>query len=138
MSFEQFVLLLHLLGAGVLIGVAVFSVVLSVNKPVDQSRLQSIALIRLFGTFSVGLLIVTGIYLAWKHYGGWPTTPRFWIKMGLIVLDGILAQMIIKQKIDQALSGDEMSGKSLPLWTSVSALVILLIVTLGFLTTSSD
>ena len=138
MPFEQFVLLLHLLGAGVLIGVAVFSVVLSINKPVDQSRLQSIALFRRFGTYSVGLLIVTGIYLAWKHYGGWPTTVRFWIKMGLIVLDGILAQAVIKQKIDQAINGDDQAQQSLPLWTSISALVILLIVTLGFLTTAGD
>ncbi|MDP3993009.1 MAG: hypothetical protein Q8Q05_02250 [bacterium] len=138
MGLDQFVLLLHLLGAGVLIGVAVFSVVLSISKPVDQSRLQSIALIRRFGTYSVGLLIITGVYLAWQHYGGWPTIPRFWIKMGLIVLDGILAQVIIKQKINRAMNGDTASANGLPLWTSISALVILLIVTLGFLTTSGN
>ncbi len=138
MNSEQFVLFLHLIGAGILIGVAVFSVVLSVSKPLDQSRLQTVTLIRRYGTYSVGLLIVTGVYLAWKHYGGWPTVPRFWIKMGLIVLDGILAQVIIKHKINQAMNGDTASANGLPLWTSISALIILLIVTLGYLTTSSD
>ena len=138
MSLVQFVLLLHLLGAGVLIGVAVFSVLLSVAKPVDQARLQSLKLIRLSGTYAVGLLVITGVYLAWQHFGGWPTHVRFWVKMGLIVVDGFLAQFVIRQKVNQAISGDGSSTTALPLWTVVSALVIILIVTLGFLTTSSS
>ena len=138
MSFEYFILLLHLLGAGVLIGVALFSIALTVSQPLDQSRLLTIVLIRRFGTYSVGLLIITGIYLAWQHFGGWPTSVRFWTKMGLIVLDGVLAQVVIKQKIARAISGDNTAASSLPLWTSISALVILLIFTLGFLTTSGN
>ena len=89
MTWIQFVLLLHLLSAGALIGVAVFSVVLTVKKPVESGRLQTLTLIRSAGTYAVGLLIVTGIYLAWKHFVGWPTSIRFWTKMGLIVIDGI-------------------------------------------------
>lgn len=139
MDLHDFILLLHIIGAGILIGVAVFSLVLSVSKSLTKERLQTIALIRQFGTYSVVLLFLSGVYLAWRHFGGWPTTLRFWTKMALIVVDGILAQVVIKQKINRAINEDEETFRNnLPIWTAISALIIFMIVTLGFLTTSGD
>jgi hypothetical protein len=136
MSLHDLVLLLHILGAGVVIGVVFFSLVLAFKKPLDPSWLGVLKFIRRFGTMAVGWEVLTGLYLAFSESDEVFSSKIFWIKMGLIVVDGFLAQAVIGRKLSEAQSG--VDAKGLKLATLVSALVILLVVTLGFLIANSD
>lgn len=137
MSLHDFALLLHILGACVVVGVVFFSLVFSVSKPLDDVKLKAIALIRKYGVWAMGVVTITGIYMATSEWDEFGKSYLFWAKIALIVIDYFVAVRLINAKVAKALSGDSQatSGLSAISWTS--ALIFLIIVTLGFLLANS-
>lgn len=134
MTSHNLVLLLHLLSAGVLIGVAFFSLVFTAKAPVPAEQLKFVDKLRSYGTLAVGALLLSGLFLVWDEpgkLGSW----RFWLKMGLILVDGFLAQALIKTKILRAMNGGDQAG--LYRLTTISAVIITLVVALGFISATN-
>ena len=118
-------LILHIVGAGVIIGVVVFSVLLNIKEGVSQERLKIFQMMRLTGTIAAGWLLATGLVLYFQEAEELKGNILFWIKMGLFVLDGIIAVLIIDQKIKKA------PVPNLTVWAVINAIVLFAIVVLG-------
>ena len=118
-------LILHIIGAGVIIGVVVFSILLNIKEGVSQERLKIFQMVRLVGTIAAGWLLATGLVLYFQEAEELKGNILFWIKMGLFVLDGIIAVLIIDQKIKKA------PVPNLTVWVIINAIVLFAIVVLG-------
>ncbi|HLC38728.1 MAG TPA: hypothetical protein VJJ80_01185 [Patescibacteria group bacterium] len=118
-------LILHIVGAGVIIGVVVFSVLLNIKEGVSQERLKIFQMMRLTGTIAAGWLLATGLVLYFQEAEELKGNILFWIKMGLFVLDGIIAVLIIDRKIKKV------PTPNLTVLTIINAIVLFAIVVLG-------
>ena len=118
-------LILHLIGAGVIIGVVVFSVLLNIKDGVSQERLKIFRMVRLTGTVAAGWLLATGLVLYFQEADELKGNILFWIKMGLFILDGLIAVLLIDRKIKQQ------PIPNLTVWAIINAVIILAIVVLG-------
>lgn len=132
MSLEQLVLLLHLLGAGVLIGIVFFALVFSYAKPSTPEKLQTAATIAGFGKYASIWQLLTGLYLAWQNWGDIHAITWFWLKLVLFVLAGPTAELLIKRKVALAGQGDVASLKTVRLGAWLLVAMVLAIVTVGF------
>lgn len=93
-------LTLHILGAGVLIGITVFSVMLTIKKPIVFESIKMMHLMHKLGPIAAGALLLTGIYLVSQNPEGLKGNPIFLAKIGLFVLDGLIAGVVINRKIN--------------------------------------
>ncbi len=118
-------LILHIIGVGVIIGVVVFSILLNIKEGVSQERLKIFQMVRLTGTIAAGWLLTTGLVLYFQEAEELKGNILFWIKMGLFVLDGIIAVLIIDQKVKKT------PIPNLTVWAIINAIVIFAIVVLG-------
>lgn len=141
MSVHQFVLLLHLLGAGVMIGIGFFSLYLVLRSPVEAFKIRALESIRGAGFGVASWQLITGLHLT--IYGGhWVelrTSWLFWLKMAVFVADGVLAEKVIRRelkRINDLPQGAGLTGQAasqpLKLTLTISALFIALMVTIGF------
>src|SRR3990172_11063797 len=115
-------LILHIVGAGVIIGVVVFSVLLNIKEGVSQERLKIFQMVRLTGTIAAGWLLATGLVLYFQEADELKGNILFWIKIGLFVLDGLIAVLLIDRKIKQQ------PIPNLTVWAIINAVIILAIV----------
>lgn len=122
---HQLFLILHIIGAGVIIGVVVFSVLLNIKEGVSQERLRIFQMVRLTGTVAAGWLLVTGLVLYFQEADELKGNVLFWIKIGLFVLDGIVAVLIIDRKIKRT------PVPNMTVWAIINALILFAIVALG-------
>lgn len=130
------VLILHVLGAGVLIGIVVFSVILNIQGILTPERMKIFQTIRNTGIYASAVQLITGIVLYFQEPEEFKESVFFWVKIGLFVLDGIIAVLVIDRKVKNALASQ--TGKPKPIsnmtiWTMVNLVILFAIVTLGVL-----
>lgn len=126
-------LTLHILAAGVLIGIVVFSLVLTIKNPVNRERLITVQTIRKLGPAAAIILIFTGVSLISQN----PSILKekmFFAKIILFISEGIIAEIIINRKIKNALTLE--SEQPIPtnpmfIWTLSSVVIVIAIVALG-------
>ncbi len=131
------VLALHVIGAGLMFGVVFFAFLLVLEKNLDSVKLSVLKKIYVFGTAAAIWQLVTGIALYFQGDGEFVDSKIFWLKIGLFLLDGVIAVGIIDRKIKTIESGSKgnVDFKNTYLWNLFSLLVVLTIITLGvFLT----
>lgn len=136
MSEHEVTVLLHLLGAGVMIGIIFFSLVLSIKKPLEVEDFRRLNFIRHFGIFVVFFMLITGLHLVQNDFDYYKANSIFWTKMGLIIVDGLIAERIIKAKMELVMKSgivDDNTRRTLPIWAWISTLVIFSVVTLGYI-----
>lgn len=133
MTFVQFILLLHILGAGVLIGVVFFSLALTIRQPLTPEKLKMLAFIGSFGKWAAGWQLLTGLGLLYYNWSDVKSLTILWVKLGLFVLVGLISTQVIKTKVQVALrDNDQTAAASLPLWAWVMVLIVVAMVTIGF------
>jgi hypothetical protein len=120
MSTHRLVLLTHLLGAAVVLGIVFFSLALVVGKPLEEVRLKAVQLIRRYGIYAMGVTVLSGLYLAYEDWAVLKNDRLFWAKMGLIIVDYLVAVRLMNAKIEAALDGQKPSllGLTLLAWFS--------------------
>ena len=131
------VLSLHVVGAGIMLGVVFFAFLTALKKTLDQSQLAVLKNFYIFGTVGAIWQIITGIILYLQEDGEFKDSKIFWTKIGLFVLDGIVAVLVVDRKIKSVEAGSkgEIDFGNTYLWTLLSLLIIISIITLGvFLT----
>ncbi len=129
-------LILHILGAGVLIGVVVFSVLLNIQGALTSERLKIFQTIRNTGTYAAVVMVITGLVLYFQEPEEFKDNILFWVKIGLFVLDGIIAVLIIDRKVKNAIAdqtGKSKSTSNMTIWVLVNLVIIFTIVALGVL-----
>lgn len=126
MTFSEIVLILHILGAGVLIGVVFFSLVLVLKPSTDTSQLR---LVRPFGLYAAIWQLATGVMLAFPEWSKFGHSKVFWVKMAFFVIDGIIAERLINRKLQ--LAENNQLSPDIKLWSWLSLLVVVTIVALG-------
>ena len=132
--------ILHVIGAGILIGIVFLSLVIAAKPNLQAEDIKWLKYIRSYGIYAAFLLLISGIYLAIDHWDHVAKNPLFWSKMALFLIDGFIAERIIAQKMNRVLASnniDEDARRGLPLWTKVSALVIFSIVTIALFLANS-
>lgn len=131
---HTFVLILHVIGTGVFIGIVVFSFLLSLKKPITQESLRIFQTMARLGPVAAVLQILTGIYLFFQDPGEFKESVLFWVKMAIFVISGLIALLIVDRRVKRALA--EQGGQvthvgNLSFWTFVNLVFILTIVALG-------
>lgn len=127
-------LTLHVIGAGILVGVVIFSLVIAFKKDFDPTRLAIFKDVRKWGTAGALLLFLTGISMYLSDPEEFNKNPLFWIKMGLVLLDGVVAVLIIDRrvkKIQLAKKAKSIEMEGLTLWGMVSLIIVVAIIYLG-------
>lgn len=134
---HTFVLALHVIGAGLMLGVVFFAFLIVLKRNLDPSKLSILKNIYVFGTVAAIWQTVTGVILYLQEDGEFRDSKIFWVKIGLFLLDGIIAVGIVDRKIKMIESGSKgnVDLKNTYLWNLFSLLIIISIITLGvFLT----
>ena len=93
------VLALHIIGAGLMLGVIFCAFIIAFKKTLDASKLSILKNIFVFGTVGAIWQTITGVILYLQEDGEFKDSKIFWAKIGLFVLDGIVAVLIIDRRI---------------------------------------
>lgn len=131
MTPHRLALLIHLLGAAVVLGIVFFSLALAMGKPLDEVRLKAIQIIRRFGIYAMGVTVLAGLYLAYGDWSELKGDKLFWIKLALIALDYFVAVRLINAKVEAALGGDPSAAKGLAVLAWGSLIAFVAIFTIG-------
>ena len=129
MSLHIFILTLHVLGAGLVLGVSFFCVMLMYRKEWSTEQLARFVYIGKFGKWFSGLQFLTGIILVINEWDEFKESKIFWIKMGLYLFEGIFAGFLIEKKAKSLQTGA--SQKSYTIGLASQFLLILIIMSLG-------
>jgi len=120
---------IHLLGVGVLVGVVFFSLYCAVKlRSIDQ--LKDFITLRRIGAAGAAVAILAGIAMAWRWFSYLLNDNSFLLKMGLVLADGVIAELIFIRILKQSLANSDIEGakKRLLPWAIISVLIVIAIV----------
>lgn len=130
MDVHTLVLILHVLGAGVIIGIVFFSLVVALHPRVwSAMALDRLHFVGKFGIWASMWMFVTGLVLAFQDWDTLRTSWVFWGKMATYIVEGTFAGLLITHTVMRARA--ELRPRGLGTIMLVHALLILLIVSLG-------
>lgn len=140
MSFHLILMILHVFGAGLIIGIVLLAVIAVFKPPVTAQAMDRLRFVSHFGKAASLWMLVTGLILAYQDWGEFKGSRVFWIKIVLYVVEGILASTLLgrqaRQTATQTTNGQTTSGSPLR-WTLVlHAILILAIAALGVILVS--
>ncbi|MEK7637616.1 MAG: hypothetical protein AAB402_04510 [Patescibacteria group bacterium] len=98
MSLHLFVLILHVLGAGLVLGIVILSVFAVIKPPMMTKALDRLAFVGRFGMWGSAWQFITGAILFLQERGEFDHNPVFWTKIGLYVVEGTLASQLLQRQ----------------------------------------
>lgn len=125
---------LHVIGSGIMLGVVFTSLIIVFKKTLSPESVGILKRIQLFGTVGAIWQTITGLILFFQEKEEFIGSSIFWVKMGLFILDGVLAVLIIGSKIRKAeaqAKGQTLDVSNVPLWAMTSVVIISTIIILG-------
>lgn len=131
-----FVLVLHALGAMVIVGSSFVSVLMLVNRRVPVTHLQLMNRVWTILGPVIGLQVVTGLYLMSSEWADFGHNYWLWLKIILLVSDGLLGGVVIRRQLESVLeqpSNSEVNPQSLRTHGWVSFMILVTIATIGVL-----
>jgi hypothetical protein len=99
MNHHTFLLILHVLGAGIVIGVAALAFAAVVKPPFTQISLDRMAFVGRFGMWGSIWQFLSGaalMGLEWEELG---RSPLIWTKIVLWAVEGFLASTIVSRQV---------------------------------------
>lgn len=126
-------LILHIIGAGVMIGVIVVALMVAFSKTAIEGRWKLFEYFGRLGMAAAIWQVVTGMGLFILEPEDFKINTLFWVKMGLFVLDGLIATQIVDRRVRAVLSKGQAKLSASVLSTPFLAnfLILALIITLG-------
>lgn len=132
-------LILHVLGAAIIIGGVFASLLILVKDKISRDNLKFVHYLWRFLTPSIGLQLVTGFLLAAREWDEVGKSHLFWAKIILLVVDGFFGGKVLGERIDRELSKNrkesKIPGAKRIIWFSF--LLFVLIATLGVILAES-
>lgn len=127
-------LIAHVLGASIVIGVVFFSLVIQFPLPLDPAKKAWLHFIGRFGMWASAWQFLTGLGLYWLEHDELNQRGLFWIKIGMYLLEGTLAGLVIEKKYKQI--DDPAAGRSLRGLVVLQVALIVAIATIGVILVS--
>lgn len=140
-TFHLAFLVLHVLGAAVIIGGVFASLLILIKDRIPRENLEHVRYLWKFLTPAIGIQILTGILLAAGEWDEFGKSPLFWTKMVLLVVDGFFGGKVLGKMIKKELLKDDkqkelrIPGARRIIWFSF--LTFMLIATLGVMLAES-
>lgn len=127
-------LTLHVIGAGILIGIITIAIALSFTKEISTERAKIYQLFGKIGFIAGMLLLATGIGLYLQEPDEFNESTFFWIKIGLFIVDGIIATQIVDRKVKEAVdrkNGQLIVQNKVTRWFWANLVILVSIITIG-------
>lgn len=135
MSFHLILLILHVLGAGVVIGIVVLALVAVIKPPVTAQAMDRLHFVSRFGMGASIWQFLTGLIMSIQDWDEFRGNRLFWTKIILYVVEGALASRLLarqsRQTYEQTLNGQTTKGNRLRTTLSVHAGLIVAIAVIG-------
>lgn len=130
---DVFLLTLHLLGVGVLIGVVVITFFIGLSKEFSRESTVSFIKLRRIGSGGAALAILSGLLMAVPYYEGLLRSSLFLTKLALVFSDGLISQLIILPKLKEVLQSHRYAEapKAVAFWSLVSLVIVITIVAIS-------
>lgn len=122
--FHTIVLAFHILGAGIIIGGLLASLLILIKPKISPEFLSHLAILGKFISMAIGVQILSGIYLAAVEWDEFRSSPLLFLKIILLVVDGLFGGKVV---FDRIKAGD--ASKKHLIWFALA--VFILITTLG-------
>jgi len=127
-----FVLILHVVGAGIFVGAITLAVYVTFRNPLYSARIQLLKPLQVIVPFATYAQLVTGTYLFLTNLEHFVYSELFWLKMILYAADGLLATFILKKRVETDLAQGEGEIKNnLRNFYLLQLLIVLLIISVA-------
>ena len=97
-----FVLILHVVGAGIFVGAITVAAYVTFRSPLDAARIALLKPLQVIVPLATYAQLATGSYLFLTNLDHFVYSELFWLKMMLYAADGLLATFILKKRVDMA------------------------------------
>lgn len=134
-NLHLIVLVIHVLGAAVVIGSLFASFFVVFGKKISRERLELLdRLWKVIGPI-IGIQALTGIYLAASHWDEVGKNPLFWLKMAVFLIEAIWGGIILNLQLRENLSkkSDKVFWPGVSAHIKTSFLFYIIIAALGVL-----
>ncbi len=131
------VLILHVIGAMVVTGVAFVTLIVEIKKYTSKQVLELIELIWKVVSIALGVQLLTGVYLAVSEWDTIGKSPYFWIKMVLFFVVGTLVGVINRRRFKEMKKENSDGGTGGVTWALIGLLTFVAIAALGVLIAES-
>lgn len=134
MSLDTLLLTLHVLGACLVLGMMVASVVMTRKNILTLQNVKAFGLMGQLGGLGVSAQFITGIALVWQEPDKFLNSWIFWVKMVVIVVAGIVSTQIIKKRALQAAKNqdaDALANSKLGTFAIVNLVAAIAVVCIG-------
>lgn len=133
------VLILHVIGAIGIVGSSFVSLFVLSKSTIPRENLKLLERIwKLVGP-SIGIQLLTGIYLASYEWDEFGRNPLFWTKIILFVLTGVIGGGVVQSRMKAGLAqtGDTVTLPGIGRWALASFLIFVAIVSIGVILVES-
>ena len=130
---HNLLLVLHIIGAGVMIGMITVALVISFSKTEIVGRWKLFGFFGKLGMIAAIWQLATGVGLYLLEPEQFKNNPLFWVKIGLFMLDGIIATQIVDRRVMLITAKNEEKTPARVLSGAFLAnfLILTLIITIG-------
>lgn len=136
-AWHTAVLILHVLGAAIIIGVAFVTLIIELKKYLSSKQMMAlIEFIWKIAGAALGVQILTGLYLAGSEWDKIGKIPYFWIKMVLFFVLGIVVGIVNQRRFKKLQAGKADTGGTK--WSLIGLLTFGTIAALGVMITESS
>lgn len=129
------ILVLHVLGATIIIGIAFVTFIIELKKFNSSQILNLTELIWKIAGPTLGVQLLTGLYLASSEWDSIGKSLLFWIKMFLFFVVGSIVGIVNKRRFERMKKNPD-QGHSIS-WALIGLLAFLAVATLGVLIAES-
>lgn len=129
MALHTIILILHVIGAGILIGMAFFSILLVIPRDWSAEKLSRIKFIGRFGGIVSVWQLLTGVYLASSDWDMLHADWLFWTKITVYCIEGTMASLLVGRKLKNSQANASSPRTAFPILAN--ALMIIIIVSIG-------
>ncbi len=126
-----FVLILHVIGASILLGTSIVSIVIVFTKTLTKDLLQFIKLVKALVPAAAIAQLITGMYLFMAERKEYEGLWQFSLKLALYFASGILGSIILQKKIRTYADGYAPHAKMIKLLMAIDLVILLAISTIG-------
>ena len=102
-----FVLILHVIGAGIFVGSITIAAYVTFRSPLYSARIQMLKPLQVIVPFATYAQLATGTYLFLTNLEHFVYSELFWLKMILYAADGLIATFILRKRVEADLAQGE-------------------------------
>ncbi len=131
--FHLIILILHILGAALIIGTAFYSVVAVMKPNFSKTELGIILFLNRYTGALIGTQFVTGVILMATDWDALKSNPLPWVKLGLFLINGVVAKVLIESKVKELTSKDSIQQETVAKLKTGALISLLIFVTIAIL-----